>query len=88
MEHQVIVHVLRSMQLFSLIILPPLVAAIIVGILIGILQTATQIQDQTLGMAAKVIAVGLVLAAMAPYTFGPLADHARQILTEFPTITR
>jgi type III secretion protein S len=87
-EHQLIVHVLRSLQLFSLIVMPPLVAAIAVGIIIGILQTATQIQDQTIGMAAKVIAVGLVLAAMAPYTFVPLAEHAKQIFTEFPSITK
>lgn len=88
MDHHLIVHVLRSLQIFSLIIIPPLIAAIIVGILTGILQTATQIQDQTLGIAAKVLAVGLVLVAMAPYTFAPLADHARLIFQEFPRITR
>ncbi len=88
MEHQLIIHVLRSLQLFAIIILPPLVVAIVVGIVVGILQTATQIQDQTLSMAAKVIAIGLVLAALAPYTFTPLMDHARQIFAEFPSMTR
>jgi type III secretion protein S len=42
--------------------LPTLLAAVIFGILISIIQTALSVQDQALPFALKLIAVGVVLA--------------------------
>ena len=42
---------------------PPLLAAIVSGVLISLLQTLVQVQDQTLPFAVKLICVAAVLAA-------------------------
>ena len=40
---------------------PAIIAATAVGIIVGLIQALTQIQDQTLPMAVKLVAVGAVL---------------------------
>lgn len=50
------------MVLVVMLSAPPLVVAVIVGVLISLLQAVMQLQDQTLPFAIKLVAVGLVLA--------------------------
>lgn len=62
--------VLRTIRegLFLVIILsaPPLLASLVLGLVIGIFQAATQIQDQTLSFVPKLLIVILVLVAVGP----------------------
>lgn len=44
-----------------LITLPALLASLVVGLVVSILQAITSIQEQTLSFAPRLIAVGLVL---------------------------
>jgi flagellar biosynthetic protein FliQ len=44
-----------------LISLPPLLASLLVGLVVSILQALTSIQEQTLSFVPRLIAVGLVL---------------------------
>lgn len=52
----------QAMVLVVMLSAPPLVVAVIVGVLISLLQAVMQLQDQTLPFAIKLVAVGLVLA--------------------------
>ncbi|NKJ45238.1 EscS/YscS/HrcS family type III secretion system export apparatus protein [Burkholderia sp. SG-MS1] len=47
--------------------LPALVVATGVGVLIGLVQSITQIQDQALPYSVKIICVGLVLMIAVPW---------------------
>jgi type III secretion HrpO family protein len=47
--------------------LPALTVATVVGLLIGLLQSVTQIQDQSLPYGAKIICVGAVLIVTGPW---------------------
>ncbi len=73
---------------FVLIVSPPLLAAVGVGLLVGLLQAATQIQDQTLPQSFKLFAVITVFAVLAPLLSQPLIDHAEKIFTEFYRFSR
>jgi flagellar biosynthetic protein FliQ len=56
----------------------PIVAVtIVVGVLISIVQAATQIQEPTLSFAPKAIAIGAVLALLGPWMLGQLAALTR-----------
>ena len=77
-----------SLGLFTLLALPPLVVAVAVGLVVGILQAATQIQDQTLPQTFKLVAVALVFAVSMPLLVGPVADYTIGILETFPAMTR
>ena len=77
-----------SMALFALIAGPPLAAALVVGLFVGVLQAATQIQDQTLPMTFKLAAVFLVLVAAGATLMPPLVAHTQRLLDDFPALTR
>lgn len=68
--------------------LPPLVTAMVVGLAVGILQAVTQVQDQSLPMTFKLLAVILVLVLGGPVLVVPLVRQASQIFDSFPAMTR
>jgi type III secretion protein S len=77
-----------AMYLVSVVALPPLLVAMVTGLIIAILQSATQIQDQTLPLTVKIISVGLVLAILGPSLTRPLIEYADRVFMEFPTLAR
>lgn len=67
---------------------PALGVAIFVGLGVGLLQALTQIQDQTLPQAVKLVAVLLVLIVIGPLLGGQVVNLASDMLDRFPTWTR
>lgn len=59
--------------------LPVLLVAMIVGLVIAILQAATQIHEQTISFAPKAVAVGLTLFFMAPWMTNEILDFVNFI---------
>ncbi len=51
----------QAMLLILILSLPPIVAAALVGTLVSLLQALTQIQEQTLSFAFKLVAVIVTL---------------------------
>lgn len=47
--------------------LPVLIAAVVIGLIIAILQAATQVHEQTLSFAPKAIVVAIVLLLFGPW---------------------
>ncbi|TWB93019.1 type III secretion apparatus subunit RhcS [Bradyrhizobium macuxiense] len=86
-EASILTHLSRSLVLFMIWVLPPLIAALVAGLGIGIIQAATQLQDQTLPLTVKLLVVVAVLALFSPVLSAPLIEHAEQIFTEFPALT-
>ncbi len=52
----------QSMILVVMLSAPPLVVAVVVGMIVSLLQSVMQLQDQTLPFAIKLLAVGGTLA--------------------------
>ena len=87
-EATIVHHMNVALSLILLLSMPVLLIASVVGLLVGLLQAVTQIQDQTLPLAVKLIAVILSIVLMGPLLVGPLLEHTDQIYREFPTLTR
>ncbi|MCM1055559.1 MAG: flagellar biosynthesis protein FliQ [Bacteroides sp.] len=58
---------------------PLLVVGMLVGLIIAILQAATQVHEQTLTFAPKVIIVALTLLALGPWMLNSLIDFTMRI---------
>jgi len=58
---------------------PILVVSMIVGILISILQAATQIHEQTITFVPKLVVIGLMLLAMGNYMMNTLCSFTVNI---------
>ncbi|MGY3622273.1 EscS/YscS/HrcS family type III secretion system export apparatus protein [Bradyrhizobium sp. USDA 10063] len=86
-EASILSHMSRSLVIFMIWVLPPLIAAVVVGLGIGIIQAATQLQDQTLPLTVKLLVVVAVIAVFSPLLSAPLIKEAEQVFTEFPVLT-
>lgn len=58
---------------------PLLIVGMVVGLIIAILQAATQVHEQTLTFAPKVIIVALTLLALGPWMINSLIDFTQEI---------
>ena len=52
----------QAMMLVVVLSAPPLIVAVVVGVITSLLQAVMQLQEQTLPFAIKLVAVGLALA--------------------------
>jgi type III secretion protein S len=67
---------------------PPVIAAVVVGLLLAIIQAATQIQDQSLPQLVKIVVIlGVVIAFGIPLS-SPLFEHTKTIFGSFHAMTR
>lgn len=58
---------------------PLLIVGMLIGLIIAILQAATQVHEQTLTFAPKVIIVALTLLALGPWMINSLIDFTNNI---------
>lgn len=77
-----------ALQIFILMSLPVLGAAMAVGVVVAILLAATQIQDQSLPQTLKLMVVVGVFVALSGALVGPLVAYADGIFTNFSTMVR
>ncbi len=68
--------------------LPVLLAATGVGVIVAIVQAATQIQEQTLTLLPKILAVGLVLVLFGGFGFALTAKLFNDAVSAMPQIAR
>lgn len=73
----------ESLLLILIISGPPIVFASIIGIFIAIFQAATQIQEQTLAFAIKMVAVMATVIFMGGWLGGIVLQFANQIFQNF-----
>lgn len=65
---------------------PPLFAALVVGVLIGIVQAATQINEMTLSFVPKLGALVLTLLLAGPWLLRVLVDFTHRLITSIPSL--
>lgn len=66
----------------GILVLPGL----IVGLLVAIFQTATQINDLTLSFLPKLLAILLTIALLAPWLFQSLTDFTLALFEQLPQL--
>jgi flagellar biosynthetic protein FliQ len=76
----------EGLLLVLLVSAPPLLASLAVGLIVGVMQAATQIQDQTLVFVPKLVAVVLVLVALGPLLGAQLLRFTQALLLAVPHI--
>jgi flagellar biosynthesis protein FliQ len=89
MSPEVLVEVGQSVLRTALYVGGPiLAAAMIVGLAVSFLQTLTSLQEQTLTLVPKLIAVGVVLLVLSPWMLEHLTHMMVHILKHLPEYGR
>jgi flagellar biosynthetic protein FliQ len=65
---------------------PVLLATLVVGLLISILQVATQVQEITLSYVPKMLVAVFVLIALGPWMLAQLTEFARSLYLLIPSL--
>ena len=76
----------EGLLLVLLLSAPPLLASLVVGVVVGMFQAATQIHDQTLVVVPKLVVVVLVLIALGPVLGAQLVRFTTALLLAIPSI--
>lgn len=84
---QVLEYTIKAVYLIMMLSLAPILVATVVGLLVSLLQALTQIQEQTLGFAVKLVAVVLTLLATGRWMGGELYTYCVSLFEVFPTAT-
>ena len=78
----------HALTLTLLLAAPLLLTALVVGLVIGMLQAATQINEMTLSFIPKLLALALVLVLAGPWMLHLLVDYTRQLIENLPDVVR
>src|SRR5262245_48248104 len=71
-----------------LLALPSLAVSLIVGLIVSILQAVTNIQEQTLSFAPRLIAVGLVIIFTMAWALQVAVHFTTRVLWQAAEVTR
>ncbi|MDP3139457.1 MAG: type III secretion system export apparatus subunit SctS [Burkholderiaceae bacterium] len=78
----------KALYLTLWLSLPTIIVASVVGTLFSLMQALTQIQEQTLSFAVKLVAVIATLALTARWMGGELYNYTLQVLDAIPMVAR
>ena len=76
----------RALELTLMLAAPMLVAALLVGLLIGVFQAATQINEMTLSFIPKVLGIAAVMVIAGPWMLKELVNYTRSLIESIPSL--
>jgi type III secretion HrpO family protein len=87
-DSQILYLTSRALMLVLMLSGPPIVVASVVGVAVSLIQALTQIQEQTLSFAIKLIAVVITIFATAGWLGGMIFEYSVVIFDTFPQLVK
>lgn len=72
----------RGMIMAFIVAGPALMATLIIGLVISLLQAATQVNEMTLSFIPKIIGVVVTMSVFGPFIMGNLSDFTRRLFED------
>jgi flagellar biosynthesis protein FliQ len=76
----------RALELTMLLAAPLLLVALVVGLLVGIFQAATQINEMTLSFIPKLVGMAAALMVAGPWMLRELISYTRALIESIPSL--
>jgi flagellar biosynthetic protein FliQ len=74
----------RALEMTILLAAPLLLAALIIGLLVGVFQAATQINEMTLSFIPKLIGMAGTLVVAGPWMLKTIVGYTRELFESIP----
>jgi flagellar biosynthetic protein FliQ len=74
----------EALMITLLIGSPILVAGMLVGLVIGLLQAVTQVQEQSVAFVPKLLAMVLVLSLTLPWLIEQMVQYSHDLIVNIP----
>ncbi len=78
----------QTMWVLALASAPILIPALLSGLILGMIQAATSINEQTLSFVPKLAVVGISLAVFGGMILGLLSDFTTSIFERIPDLVK
>jgi len=78
----------QALSIALMISAPMLGIALIVGLIVGVFQAATQIQEMTLTFVPKIVAVVAAAMIFGPWMMNLMLKFSENLLTNLPNYVR
>ena len=76
----------EAMQVAFLLAAPPLITALVVGLAVSIFQAVTQIQEMTLAIIPKMVAILVALVVAFPWLLETLTVYTTNVFRSIPNV--
>ena len=76
----------QALWVTMLIAAPMLVSALAVGLLIGMIQAATQINEMTLSFIPKLLVLVISIVVAGPWMLSVIINFTRQLMEQIPSL--
>jgi flagellar biosynthetic protein FliQ len=76
----------RGLEMAIVLGAPPLLAVLGVGVVVGVVQAATQINEQTIGFVVKAMALVATIAVMGHFLLGRLVSFTAELFQRIPQL--
>lgn len=87
MDTAMVIDLARQALWVSVLVCAPLLAvALIVGVVIGVIQAATSVNEATLSFIPKLLAIALALLVFGSWQLVTLVDFTRGIFQRIPAM--
>ena len=85
MEASAVIDVAREALWITLLVSAPLLGvALVVGVVVGVVQAATSINEMTLSFIPKLVAMGITVVLFGNWQIGILVEYLRGIFQRIP----
>ena len=74
----------QAITMTLLIAAPVLIVGLAVALVVGLFQALTQIQDTTLAMVPKILAMLITIGICLPWLLNRMVEYAQQVITNIP----
>lgn len=76
----------HALEVTLLLSMPLLLSALIIGLVVGIFQAATQINESTLSFIPKLVGVALALMLAGPWMLQVITGYTKELFTSIPSL--
>ncbi|HEY7639242.1 MAG TPA: flagellar biosynthesis protein FliQ [Steroidobacteraceae bacterium] len=74
----------RALEITILLSMPLLLAALIIGLLVGVFQAATQINEMTLSFIPKLVGMAGTLVVAGPWMLKTIVGYTKELFESIP----
>ncbi|MFC0102642.1 flagellar biosynthetic protein FliQ [Sphingopyxis terrae] len=78
----------QALWILALASAPILIPVLVIGVLLGMVQAATSINEQTLSFVPKLIITAICLAIFGSSILALLTDFTRDLFAQIPNLVR
>ncbi|MGC3979901.1 MAG: flagellar biosynthesis protein FliQ [Steroidobacteraceae bacterium] len=74
----------HALEVTLMLAMPLLLSALIIGLVVGIFQAATQINESTLSFIPKLIGIAMALMVAGPWMLQVITSYTKELFISIP----